>query len=255
MEPVLKRAPQLKPFFVLFIVFSSWAMLSIMTGVVSENMIVIRQQVDKDNAENDELQRRTFNEALYQIFHAADVDGSGSVSSEEFDQLLDDQVEMRKLHKFMQKHKLNVRFRKQDMRELFKWIDVNNDGELEIDELLEGFRWMNEPVAGKSLVKLENIIIKEFAVVEDELFHILTDNSDEMGRPCRKVGPITSMAQSIEEGGLTARTAHEGLREVVDSSGRLAATCGRLQAGLDAMQQDLYEVEDMMGAVREANIS
>ena len=41
----LDTVPGLKPVFVVFIIYSSWALLSVMTGVVSENMIAIREQV------------------------------------------------------------------------------------------------------------------------------------------------------------------------------------------------------------------
>merc|ERR1711998_254844 len=51
LSPLLEAMPFLKPAFVVFIIYTSWALLSVMTGVVSENMIAIREQMDSENRE------------------------------------------------------------------------------------------------------------------------------------------------------------------------------------------------------------
>merc|ERR1719287_17002 len=42
--PLFEPYPVLQPLFVLFYIYSAWALLAVMTGVVSENLIAIRDQ-------------------------------------------------------------------------------------------------------------------------------------------------------------------------------------------------------------------
>merc|ERR1712113_810504 len=86
--PLFKEMPILRPLFVLFYVYSAWALLAVMTGVVSENMIAIREQMEKEDQQRDELRKMMVSKALTDLFRQADTDHSGSVSREEFDAML-----------------------------------------------------------------------------------------------------------------------------------------------------------------------
>merc|ERR1719510_1658182 len=52
--PIFEVLPWAKPVWVLFTVLSSWALLSVMTGVVSENMLAVRQQQQQKDTEQHE---------------------------------------------------------------------------------------------------------------------------------------------------------------------------------------------------------
>merc|ERR1711972_79364 len=55
--PLFEEMPLLKPMFVVFYVYSAWALLAVMTGVVSENMIAIREQMVKEDEAREEVRK------------------------------------------------------------------------------------------------------------------------------------------------------------------------------------------------------
>merc|ERR1719436_1248771 len=97
--PLFGQMPMLKPVFVLFYVYSAWALLAVMTGVVSENMIAIREQLNKEDAQREEMRKTLITNMLIELFRAADVDHSGTVSREEFEAMLNSPTLMKKMKK------------------------------------------------------------------------------------------------------------------------------------------------------------
>merc|ERR1712118_534444 len=79
-EPLLNYMPSLKVFFVFFTVASSWAILSILTAVVSENMISVSE---RSVAERESQRKRMDDESrikkLTEIFDEVDNNGSGDL--------------------------------------------------------------------------------------------------------------------------------------------------------------------------------
>merc|ERR1711974_201547 len=77
--------------FVSFMVLSNWAILAILTSVVSDNMITasaktIQEDDDRQRAiSNDKAERR-----LMTLFSEIDKDGSGAISEKEWEELLED---------------------------------------------------------------------------------------------------------------------------------------------------------------------
>merc|ERR1719181_490834 len=57
-EPLFDPFPALQPLFVLFYIYSAWALLAVMTGVVSENLIAIRDQMVQDNEAKEEKRKQ-----------------------------------------------------------------------------------------------------------------------------------------------------------------------------------------------------
>lgn len=91
LEPLLKIMPVMKLVFALFMITTSWAILSILTAVVSENMIAV---TEKSRAEREAIEFKV-NERrkvakLTEIFAALDEDKSGEVDEREFGNLLVD---------------------------------------------------------------------------------------------------------------------------------------------------------------------
>merc|ERR1719324_1668909 len=56
--PLFDEMPYLRPLFVLFYVYSAWALLAVMTGVVSENLIAIREQMVKEDELKEEKRKQ-----------------------------------------------------------------------------------------------------------------------------------------------------------------------------------------------------
>merc|ERR1719327_2300098 len=77
--PIFDEWPMTKPAWVFFTIMSSWALLSVMTGVVSDNMLEVRQQHERQDNERIEEKRAMLRQRLTEIFAVADKDGSGSL--------------------------------------------------------------------------------------------------------------------------------------------------------------------------------
>merc|ERR1719487_2875631 len=56
-EPLLEKEPWTKPIFVIFTIYSSWALLSVMTGVVSQYMLDVRVSQEQKDEEAQEEKR------------------------------------------------------------------------------------------------------------------------------------------------------------------------------------------------------
>merc|ERR1712216_464429 len=140
--------PCTKIFFVIFTIGSSWAMLSVMTGVVSDHMMSVRENQAKNDDEKAQREVRVERQ-LRGVFAAADKDSSGSLGRIEYMELLQSPYHVAQLRK------LASGISAQDMAAMFDWLDIDGDGELQFTEFLHGFHWLNEAITGKSLLKIE----------------------------------------------------------------------------------------------------
>lgn len=105
--------------FVGFTVISNWAILAILTSVVSDNMIAASQKAheeDLQKAKADEQSERL--RRLQALFKEIDTDHSGAISEEEWNKLLKDET---LLHELCEATGLSER----DLRELFACLAVD----------------------------------------------------------------------------------------------------------------------------------
>merc|ERR1711904_344538 len=91
LEPLLEIMPIMKLVFAIFMITTSWSILSILTAVVSENMIAVteKSKAEREAAEQKEQERETM-QRLNDIFQALDADQSGDIGEVEFSRLLVD---------------------------------------------------------------------------------------------------------------------------------------------------------------------
>merc|ERR1719160_64412 len=172
-EPLFDPFPALQPLFVLFYVFSAWALLAIMTGVVSENLIAIRDQMVKDDEAKEEKRKQNITNTLFDLFAKADADRSGSVSRAEFNAMLKDPMLMKLLMK-------NSNLRVQDLHDLFDWLDHDGGGTITIDEFMNGFKWVNDPLSAKSIVKLQERLISDMLFLKHDTLDLIDQGSQEV---------------------------------------------------------------------------
>lgn len=193
--PLFKEMPFLRPLFVLFYVYSAWALLAVMTGVVSENMIVIREQMVKEDEHREERRKTQITNLLIELFREADADHSGTVSRQEFDSMLRNPQLTRKITK-------NTHLKVSDLQDLFEWLDHDGGGTITIDEFMDGFKWVNEPLRSKSLVKLQERLTTDLNGLERTVIGVVEKRAAEVqklvGAPLRKVHAITEQMQSLD---------------------------------------------------------
>jgi len=193
--PLFEEMPMLRPLFVVFYIYSAWALLAVMTGVVSENMIAIRDQMQKEDEQREEKRKSMITKVLMELFREADVDNNGIVSRQEFEGMLKSPELVKKITK-------NTRMKVQDLIDLFDWLDHDKGGTITIDEFMTGFKWVNEPLRAKSLVKLQERLAGDLKLLESTVSGTIKKRVDEVQRtvamPLRKVHAIAEQMQSLD---------------------------------------------------------
>lgn len=193
--PLFAEMPLLKPTFVVFYVYSAWALLAVMTGVVSENMIAIREQMVQEDEAREEMRRTMMAKTLVELFHDADVDRSGFISSSEFDLLVNSPELVRKIER-------NSHLKIQDLQDLFEWLDRDKSGCISHEEFMRGFTWINEPLRAKSLVKLQERLGQDMRGLQTNVMNALEERlgevEDLVAAPLRKVHAITEQMQTLD---------------------------------------------------------
>lgn len=229
-EPLFKNVPGLKPIFVLFYVYSAWALLAVMTGVVSENMIAIRDKMNKEDAHREEMRKTLITNLLIELFHSADADRSGTVSREEFDAML-------KNPNLAKKMKKNSHLKLQDLQDLFEWLDHDGSGTITIDEFMMGFKWVNEPLRTKSLVKLQERLASDLHDMHSAVNEVMNSRTNELKSavqaPLRKMHAITEQMQGLDVSFYGIKTMMREQMLAMPSPDELQSTTDRLESKID----------------------
>mmetsp|Transcript_132063 Transcript_132063/g.300192 ORF Transcript_132063/g.300192 Transcript_132063/m.300192 type:complete len:456 (-) Transcript_132063:140-1507(-) len=100
LDPLLQKVPAFKPFFVVFWIFTSWALLSVMTGAVSEGMLESRAEENAEDAGNAMVEARKVAHKMREIALETDTNHGGTIDRQEFDAL-------RKSHKWRDMQKMS----------------------------------------------------------------------------------------------------------------------------------------------------
>eukprot|EP00913_Durusdinium_trenchii_P012278 g11528.t1 len=123
---------------------------------------------------------------LVDFFKRADTDGSGSVSKDEFNNML----------------LCTDIMKPQDFGELFDWLDSDKDGCVNIDEFLRGFRWLVATIDPKGLLKLEEELAGDFHRLTrrmvDHVNHCFDQLLESVSVPLRKISAITEQIQRLD---------------------------------------------------------
>merc|ERR1719199_353281 len=177
---------------------------------------------------------------LFDLFKRVDTDGSGTVSREEFNAMLKRPDLMRKLTK-------NTRVRIQDLQELFEWLDHDGGGTITIDEFMAGFKWVNEPLRAKSLVKLQERLAGDLKSLEQAMQAAFDRRFGELTKlvmqPLRRVHAITEQMQNLDihfrdlRHGLESQTAEQPTQT------ELRGVETRLMTRMDGLLARLEEIE------------
>eukprot|EP00341_Mesodinium_pulex_P006775 CAMPEP_0116976266 /NCGR_PEP_ID=MMETSP0467-20121206/56369_1 /TAXON_ID=283647 /ORGANISM="Mesodinium pulex, Strain SPMC105" /LENGTH=437 /DNA_ID=CAMNT_0004668983 /DNA_START=1 /DNA_END=1311 /DNA_ORIENTATION=+ len=188
--PLFTKFPFIQLMSVMFYIFSVWALLAVMTGVVSEKMIAVREAITYEER-NGKPEQEEVVEALAEVFNKADADGSGEISKEEFTAML--------MWTDISKHLVaHLGVNNQDLNQLFDWLDKDKDGVIDIDEFVNGLFWLNNDINPKSLLKLQ----EELAVVMRSLQVQLCDHAnkrfDDDPRRLAAAGKNPSVTEQIQ---------------------------------------------------------
>jgi hypothetical protein len=116
--------------FLLFICFSIFAVVNIVTGVFVESALQANMK-DKDIVVQEELQaKKVYLESMAELFEEMDEDGRGTITVKEFEHKLQDE----NVIAYFNALKLDV----SDARTLFQLLDYDHSDEVGMDEFLDG---------------------------------------------------------------------------------------------------------------------
>jgi Ca2+-binding EF-hand superfamily protein len=192
LAPLFEEAPLLRIFFVVFYIYSAWAMLAVMSGVVSDNMIVLRNDMVAEDQRKEEERKSVVTRRLLELFTEADGDQSGAINREEFDLLLSSPKLIAQLSKV-------GTISPQDLHDLFDWIDHDGSGSIEINEFMAGFRWATQPLGISSLAKISERFSSNSRHMGERIIKVLEERFQElqdiMEGPLLRVQAICQMLQ------------------------------------------------------------
>jgi len=191
LEPLFIRLPFTKVVFIMFTVISTWAILSILTAVVSDNMInATNMHRDEELQEEHEEKTAATNKMLEDIFNNIARSSRDHISKSEFDQLLhgsDDPTDADALKKATN---LNER----DLEEIFDILSrvpsAGGDPVVNREAFSETVQIESQPVSMRAMMKLE----KRICDVE----HLLRSMASELKTVCQDYGKCDSCGMRVQ---------------------------------------------------------
>jgi len=153
-EPVwVHHGEGFKLIFIAFVIVACWAMLSLLTGVISENMLQKSQARKEElNVEN-EKKRKRFLERVGVLFKEIDVNGDGDMSRDEFQEALP------KIVALMEEEEVTVSTA--DLCSVFDTIDFDGSGSIDMEEFLNGMVYLSADLRAIHVVQVQYMVLKD----------------------------------------------------------------------------------------------
>jgi len=149
-DQILDTLPSLKFAFVFFMITSSWTLLSILTAVVSENMITSTQHQEHElKLQSEEEDHQEHVNMLKEIFEKIDMNGNGYIGRLDVEQYLsttENRISTAKSCHVPVRHIQDV---------LCMLSDGKEDGKIGVDTFVDHLVGASEEVSELSLTKLE----------------------------------------------------------------------------------------------------
>jgi hypothetical protein len=157
--------------FCFFICFSVFALLNVLTGVFVENSVAKAKQ-DKEEL---------ISYQAHKIFRHLDIDSSGTLTWEEFEEQLD--------HPYMKQYFETIQIDIAEAHDLFKLLDTSNDGDIDVEEFLSGCLRLNAPPKNLDLlnhVRDTRKLLTQHMKRSDDILRQVFDSIQEVANPQNK---------------------------------------------------------------------
>lgn len=148
-DPVVKMDTTWRFFFVTFIAFASWTMISVLTAVASDSMIAATSDKKDQELKEQEKKQRLFITFLRDSFYEADTDGNGLLDTDEFQAMINNDFV------YKQMKALGIHLTKEEMLKAWEMLDVDESGELTIDEFVTGLAYLQERLSAMHVVNVD----------------------------------------------------------------------------------------------------
>lgn len=170
MGPLLEVGAMWTVVFLAYISFAYFAVLNVVTGVFCEKAI---KSANDDHYHMLQLmneRREEFEVRLQNVFKKIDLDSSGHVTLEEFEQIMrDEEIKM-----FFEMMDIKV----DDARDLFRYLDVDGGGLIDVTELVAGTMRIRGTAKGLDMILVHHDVkkvkdqVRAIAAALDELFYM-----------------------------------------------------------------------------------
>lgn len=171
-------------FFIGFIVFGSFAMISILTGVISESMVA-KGQIRRENMRFEEEEKlKAVRQKLRERFKEYDSSGDGLLSREEF------VFAIPRILELLQENEEDSFYTEADLIMVFDLMDLDSGGEIDTEEFLKGMeqfdcRLHQVPL---QIMKFQATVMKRHNTLAAEVKEIKSHVQDMHGQLNRKLG-------------------------------------------------------------------
>jgi len=204
-------SPVMRPIFTLFISFVYFAVLNVVTGVfcscaietTSRNPEVIASAMIKN--------KQTYIENLKNVFYSMDEDGSGLITLTEFENILKDEM--------MNAHLAALEIDCSDAWTLFKLIDSDKSGVIEIDEFVHGCEQLKGSAKGVDVANMT----AEFRNLAKKIVKFMK-NTEEHLQVINEMGPAlkSNMKPTVSVGSIGSNPTRQ-VSQVSVAAGRAAS--------------------------------
>jgi Ca2+-binding EF-hand superfamily protein len=164
---IVAKYPVMQIFFCLYILLTSFTMVSVMTGMITGQT----QKVMDEQDERSEKKFQIFLHKAGRIFNHWDTNNSGSISCDEFLDLFHE----KKVHGLLYVHGIDIDDEFEDGEELFSCFDHETNGEISISEFRDGLQRMRGNAKAKDFFRMQSMIRR----VEEQLDNLGVEHSPE----------------------------------------------------------------------------
>jgi hypothetical protein len=131
--------------YVLFVYFSNILLLSVVTGVIVEHVLILARSEELDELKRQEEEKRQTIDNLKDLFAHMDLDGSGDIAREEFQEALGSESVLEALR--------TLEIQPFEAEDLFDILDVDGSNSVSLSEFIEGFSRVKGVAKAKHLLK------------------------------------------------------------------------------------------------------
>lgn len=160
-KPVIDVMPGMTGFFVGWIIFMAFAMVSLLTGVITESLLEKGRQREDERRFDRERTRRLLAEDLRRAFQERGAGGvPGVLNRHQFEQCKEEVLRLCSHHA--------MRLRPKDLDALFELVD-DGSGNIDPEELLYGMVQLNSEVRPMAVMELRRLVVRGIHGISEQM--------------------------------------------------------------------------------------
>mmetsp|Transcript_126508 Transcript_126508/g.369643 ORF Transcript_126508/g.369643 Transcript_126508/m.369643 type:complete len:508 (-) Transcript_126508:106-1629(-) len=139
-----KRSPSMVVFFIAYTLVTAFAMIALLTGVMTENVTSVSTASER---QDEEKQFQMYVDTLESAFKHSSADMDEGLSVEEFRGLL----QKEEVKQGMALHHAKANFSEEDLTEIFRSLDTSGDGKVSWEEFRCGLKYVQGPATARQV--------------------------------------------------------------------------------------------------------